>query len=65
MNPKKLKRNAIITTIFFIAILGNILRMHTLDTIRAVDFLQLTALGAIFGVLIVNVIMFMKHKDKP
>jgi hypothetical protein len=64
MNPKKLKRNAIITTIFFIVVLGNIIRMHTLDSIRAVDALQLTACGAIFGVLIVNVVLFMKYNDK-
>ena len=64
MNSKKLKRNAIITTVFFILVMGNIIRMRTLDNMRAVDALQLTACGAIFGILIVNVVLFMKYNDK-
>lgn len=62
MNPKKLKRNVIVTTVLFLAILANLLRMQTLNTIRAVDALHLIGCGMILGVLLVNVFLFMKNK---
>jgi hypothetical protein len=64
MNSKKLKRNMIVSIILFVIIAGNVARMHTLDNMRAVDAVQLTGLGAMLGALVVNVVMFMKFKDK-
>ncbi len=64
MNPKKLKRNLIVSIILFAVVMGNIIRMHSLDSIRAVDALQLFACGMMFGVIIVNVVMFINFKGK-
>jgi hypothetical protein len=64
MTQKKLKRNLIISLILFIVISGNAFRMHTLDTIRAVDAVQLIGIGMMLGVMVVNVVMFIKFKEK-
>ena len=64
MNSKTLKRNLIISIIFFAVLSGNLLRTKALDTIRPVDALQLLVVGVMLGVILVNAVMFMKFKEK-
>ena len=64
MNQKKLKRNVLVSTLFFGVVFANLFRTHALDNMRAVDALQLVATGALLGAIIVNVVMYMKFKNK-
>jgi hypothetical protein len=64
MNPKKLKPALITFVVIFLAILGNLLRNQSLETIRAVDALQLFACGMMFGVVVVLAIQLMRSRSK-
>lgn len=56
------KAGLIISAIILAGAIGNLLRTHALDNIRAVDALTLMAAGMALGVLIVNVVWLLRNK---
>ncbi|MCW3104809.1 MAG: hypothetical protein JWO09_3249 [Bacteroidetes bacterium] len=60
---KKLKMSIRLSAIVVILTCSALVISHRLDTIRAVDFIQIFVGGIAFGVLLVNVIMLRRLKN--
>jgi len=59
----KSKRNITIPVVLMIVIISSLITSSRLENVRAVDILQLLALGTLFGILIVNLRMKYRNKD--
>lgn len=53
-------KSIILTVILLIIASGNYFRSNSLSNIRNVDFLSIFAIGALFGVLIVQIFQLIK-----
>lgn len=55
-------RAIIITVVLLIVSIGNYFRIISDGSIRTVEFISIFAMGALAGVLIIQIIMMMKNK---
>jgi len=60
----KNKRNITIPVVLMIVIISSLITSSRLENIRTVDILQLLALGALIGILIVNLRMYFRNKNQ-
>lgn len=60
----KNKRNITIPAVLIIVIISTLITTSKLDNIRAVDALQLLALGALIGILIVNLKIRFRNRNR-
>jgi len=62
---KQMKNKALVfTSIFLMISIGNYFRLVSDSNIRTIDFISIFAIGALSGVLLVQVIKTLKDKNK-
>ena len=64
METKKLKRNLVISALMVAITSGGITRIPNLEQIRLVDFLLILVCGICIGVMIVNIGLYIRFKNK-
>jgi hypothetical protein len=64
METKKLKRNLVISALMVVITSGGITRIPNLEQIRLVDFFLILVSGICIGVMIVNIGLYIRFKNK-
>ena len=64
METKKLKRNLVISALMVAITSGGITRIPNLEQIRLMDFLLILVCGICIGVMIVNIGLYIRFKNK-